>query len=1281
MHPRQTILGLFLSVALVSVFIYTSINLLEPSLVQPTSQPAAVSDFNSSLIAHYTFDDGTATDATGSHAGTVSGATATEGKIGGALAFDGATNYVDLGDMTAVEGQSALSVSMWVKNNASANVSGGDTMISKEGSGADTLSLSWAQNEDVSFCLVGSTSGVSCGGADTATASYVDGIPEGSGTNWNHIVGVLDSGTVKVYVNGIQGGVAGTLSSPTQNSVHSLKIGSTWAGSIDDVRIYNKALSTQEIADLYALGGGVVGQAPPPPVTPPTDPATPPVTPPVTPPTTPPVQEVSVRSTAPSPVSWTPPIGIPEPPFGIRESHYMYQLGTNETCTTTPHKCYDFGSGLEPYRDAGAGPYTHYIDPSSPSCTNTSNPYGTKTKPRCGIPAMTSIVPGSVVELHGTYDRTNAGNLWTFTVHGTLEKPIFVRGESQQNKVAITNIPLRVRSSYTIFENLHMITGKVDIRAADAVENVSYVSLRHSDLTNESSTGVNGYTNNASKYVVFFDNKVYTDNFDLNGPEFPERDVHGIGFAAYAENVWIVDNDIRGMSGDAIGNGHGGQYTVKNFYIGRNLLHDTGENAVDLKEVENFVVSQNKMYNFKGLSSGSDGGAVVIHYGPAVSPKNAWFLFNEIYNATDVGIQVGGDQVYDSFFIGNIVHDIHNSSLTGLAFTTWNSCTMYFVHNVFYNNDNGVKAMSSGGCTKLIFQNNIVSNFQNPNPMAFSMTNNATFLAVSKVSNNIFYQPGKTLNVVCTGCLESNPLFNNPSSNDFSLQSGSPAINTADNTIMEDLASRFYTSYGIDIRKDFLGNNRRANTPWDIGAYEYGATGGTQPPPAVVVQPTDTLPPSPAGMAVTNITSNSATVSWNTSEAGTTQVEYGLTTAYGNTTTRVSTYTTSHTQNLSNLQGNTLYHYRVISLDQAGNVGISPDQTFTTLTSTDNDGDGVLNAVDRCPLTPSSLRTMVNTYGCPLPRTTRFTLSLNLASQDLISVPAFDISNTYGKISYSQTSNPYKLIRNTDDQIDIDSNLTITKGLVSLDSTQLPELNKRATITLYNLNITSPRILKDGNVCSGCTFISYTNGTLIFSVPSFSTYSVIDDSDPTPTTHTVSVTKMGSGTGTVTGTGISCGSDCSETVSSSITLTASPSSDSTFSGWSGGYCTGTSSCTITPSSDITIIATFAYVPTVALPEPSISPSPRISPVITTPSPSISPRSISITPLPRVSPVVTPTKTLKPDLVLEDTTPLPEFLVPTLWEQFIAYIQHVYQVSLSLITTTWMRIWGGVVSIF
>lgn len=78
------------------------------------------------------------------------------------------------------------------------------------------------------------------------------------------------------------------------------------------------------------------------------------------------------------------------------------------------------------------------------------------------------------------------------------------------------------------------------------------------------------------------------------------------------------------------------------------------------------------------------------------------------------------------------------------------------------------------------------------------------------------------------------------------------------------------------------------------------------------------------------------------------------------------------------------------------------------------------------------------------------------------------------------------------------------------------------------------------------------------------------------TQYALSVATSGTGTGTVSGTGISCGSTCSGSYPSGtvLTLTATPSTGSTFAGWSGGGCSGTGTCTVTMNAATTVTATF-----------------------------------------------------------------------------------------------------------
>lgn len=81
-------------------------------------------------------------------------------------------------------------------------------------------------------------------------------------------------------------------------------------------------------------------------------------------------------------------------------------------------------------------------------------------------------------------------------------------------------------------------------------------------------------------------------------------------------------------------------------------------------------------------------------------------------------------------------------------------------------------------------------------------------------------------------------------------------------------------------------------------------------------------------VAVSNIGLTSATITWDTHEGATSQVVYGLTTAYGDTTALDSDLDLFHTVNLTGLTTSATYHFKVISKDANNNSVSSTDYTF-----------------------------------------------------------------------------------------------------------------------------------------------------------------------------------------------------------------------------------------------------------------------------------------------------------------------------------------------------------------
>src|SRR2546425_1516899 len=86
-----------------------------------------------------------------------------------------------------------------------------------------------------------------------------------------------------------------------------------------------------------------------------------------------------------------------------------------------------------------------------------------------------------------------------------------------------------------------------------------------------------------------------------------------------------------------------------------------------------------------------------------------------------------------------------------------------------------------------------------------------------------------------------------------------------------------------------------------------------------------------SSVTMSSSTSSSAGVAWTTNMPSTSQIEYGLTTSYGTSTSLDTASVTVHAVTPANLASGTLYHCRVKSQDAIGILAISDDFTFTTL--------------------------------------------------------------------------------------------------------------------------------------------------------------------------------------------------------------------------------------------------------------------------------------------------------------------------------------------------------------
>ncbi|MBI4034140.1 MAG: LamG domain-containing protein [Candidatus Brennerbacteria bacterium] len=223
------------------------------------------------LIGHWKFDESTSTATTtafdvsgGGYHGTLTGGTkraTSTCKVSHCLDFDGSDDYVDLGDPSdgGLDAFTAMTVAGWFKFDTlktAGLVGKGDADPAQPG----VAYILWTRGggDDAVFYINDdlNNGNINRSAADVLTAG-----------RWYHIAGTWDGGTttssIKVYIDGVQSDNSTVTEAQGFAAMRNSSLGTTVGrglvgtvnqyvdGNIDDVRIYNRALSADEVQRLY----------------------------------------------------------------------------------------------------------------------------------------------------------------------------------------------------------------------------------------------------------------------------------------------------------------------------------------------------------------------------------------------------------------------------------------------------------------------------------------------------------------------------------------------------------------------------------------------------------------------------------------------------------------------------------------------------------------------------------------------------------------------------------------------------------------------------------------------------------------------------------------------------------------------------------------------------------------------------------------------------------------------------------------------------------------------
>ncbi len=184
-----------------------------------------------------------ANDSVGNNNGTLmNGATFAMGEVGGAFSLDGVNDYISVPHNAMFNFSNGITIEAWLKTANSAN-----TYIITKGEDSFFLSLGGGlSNNKLAFYLYG------------VSGDWLRGTSDLNDGQWHHVAATYDGSAQKIYVDGVMqnstGGGLNILQGTSPVSIGARGSSNPFSGALDEVSLYNRALSAAEIQAIYNAG-------------------------------------------------------------------------------------------------------------------------------------------------------------------------------------------------------------------------------------------------------------------------------------------------------------------------------------------------------------------------------------------------------------------------------------------------------------------------------------------------------------------------------------------------------------------------------------------------------------------------------------------------------------------------------------------------------------------------------------------------------------------------------------------------------------------------------------------------------------------------------------------------------------------------------------------------------------------------------------------------------------------------------------------------------------------
>jgi parallel beta-helix repeat protein len=549
---------------------------------------SSVCPAQSGLIGYWALNEGagnTASDSSGyGNTGTlVNGPAWTTGKVGGALSFDGINDQVNIRNIAAINNAGAVTLSAWIRRKAANAI----VSLGQQDSASALLGIE-AWSDGRIYLEVGN-------------GSFSYGTFPLNDPNWHHVVLVFDgsqagnANRLKGYLDGVKQTLAFSGSIPatiaTMRTAFTIGSagtdGSVTNGFIDEVRLYNRALSDVEVNSVYQNTFGSSTQ-------------------------------VAAPSTSPSGVQTQSPIIVQTPQAGSPSASTSKptQLASPSTTPTLATV-----SSLPQSQSGGL----YFVATNG----NDSNP-GTEGAPfKTMKKGVSMLKPGDTLYVKdGSYVGSSqladipSGTSWNEPVTIAAypgHKPMIT---AEANDIALY---FDYRQQYVVVDGFIIdATGGTDgvkiTWVSDPSNAAHHIRIQNTEIKNGATAGVI-VTGEFAQYNEFINLKVHNNGRD--------RQDHGIYIAT--SNNLIEGCDVYNHLGHGLHIYSGASYKPSYNTIRGNFVHDNVGGGISV-----FYGINNSVYN--NISFNNNTGVLIVSNGSTV-------YNNTVYNNSGAGILVDASNV------------------------------------------------------------------------------------------------------------------------------------------------------------------------------------------------------------------------------------------------------------------------------------------------------------------------------------------------------------------------------------------------------------------------------------------------------------------------------------------------------------------------------------------------------------------------------------------------------------------------------------------------------------